>query len=92
MRDSSRLKTRKNELLIDNDAKPTLHQHILTADERALHYSDVAKIIDRLNEVMRYEDEDKIRQIFISAPHDYQPDNKLDLTDNLLPEACSHVA
>ncbi len=61
------------ELLIDDNAKKTQHQRILTANERSLHYTDVAKIIDELKDAMRDEDEAKIRQLLIAAPLDYQP-------------------
>tara|TARA_R110000850_G_scaffold120102_1_gene237474 strand:- start:545 stop:1198 length:654 start_codon:yes stop_codon:yes gene_type:complete len=61
------------ELLIDDNAKKTQHQRILTANERSLHYSDVAKIIAQLKDAMRDEDETKIRQLLIAAPLDYQP-------------------
>ncbi len=61
------------ELFIDDNAKKTTHQRILTANERSLHWSDVAKIIDQLKDAMRNEDEKKIRELLIAAPLDYQP-------------------
>jgi FlaA1/EpsC-like NDP-sugar epimerase len=61
------------ELLIDDNAKKTAHQRILTANERSLHWSEVAIIIDQLKDAMRDEDEDKIRQLLIDAPLEYQP-------------------
>ena len=61
------------ELLIGDNPKETQHQRILTASERSLHHSDVAKIIDHLKDAMRDEDEAKIRQILMDAPLDYQP-------------------
>lgn len=61
------------ELLIDNNAKKTTHQRILTANERSLHWSDLAKIINQLKDAMRDEDEQKIRELLIAAPLDYQP-------------------
>lgn len=61
------------ELLIGDQASKTKHQRILTANERSLHYSDVAKIIDQLKDAMCDEDEAKIRQILIAAPLDYKP-------------------
>jgi len=61
------------ELLIDDNAKKTNHQRILTANERSLHWTDVAMILDQLKGAMLDENEERIRQILIAAPLDYQP-------------------
>jgi hypothetical protein len=55
---------------------------IITANERSLHYSDVAKIIDQLQDAMCDEDESRIRQLLIAAPLDYQPKNVVISTEN----------
>ncbi len=81
------------ELLIGEQAKNTQHQRILTANERSLHYSDVAKIIDQLIEAMRDKDEVKIRQILVAAPLDYQPtNNKKLIVESISEKTCSQVA
>jgi FlaA1/EpsC-like NDP-sugar epimerase len=61
------------ELLIDDHAKKTTHQRILTANERSLHWSDVAIIIEQLKDAMQDENEAKIRELLIAAPLDYRP-------------------
>ena len=61
------------ELLIDDHAKKTLHKRILSANERSIPWVEVTKIISNLNEAMRDEDVQKIRQLLIDAPLDYQP-------------------
>ena len=80
------------ELLIDDHAKPTQHQRILTANERSLHYNDVAIIIDQLKVAMRDEDEAKIRQLLIAAPLDYQPTNVAVTKQKPPHNICSNVA
>lgn len=80
------------ELLIDDNAKKTQHQRILTANERSLHYSDVAKIIDELKDAMRDEDEAKIRQLLIAAPLDYQPSENNNAPKEPTNKLTSHVA
>ncbi len=61
------------ELLIGGKAKKTIHQRILTANERSLHWTDVAIILDQLKGAMLDENEERIRQILIAAPLDYEP-------------------
>jgi len=61
------------ELLIDDHAKKTLHKRILSANERSIPWVEVTKIISNLNEAMRDEDVQKIRQLLIDAPLDYKP-------------------
>ncbi|ARD44162.1 nucleoside-diphosphate sugar epimerase/dehydratase [Colwellia sp. PAMC 21821] len=67
------------ELLIGDHPRKTQHQRIFTANERSLHYSDVAKIIHQLKSAMCDEDEAQIRQILIAAPLDYQPKNRANI-------------
>jgi FlaA1/EpsC-like NDP-sugar epimerase len=80
------------ELLIGDQASKTEHQRILTANERSLHYSDVAKIIDQLKDAMCEEDEAKIRQILIAAPLDYKPTVETITKEKVQSRVCTHVA
>ncbi len=64
------------ELLIDDHAQPTRHKRILTANERSLCWPDVNIILNKINDAMRAEDTDKLRQILLDAPLQYRPDNK----------------
>ncbi|MFT6417958.1 MAG: FlaA1/EpsC-like NDP-sugar epimerase [Cognaticolwellia sp.] len=80
------------ELLIGDQASKTQHQRILTANERSLHYSDVAKIIDQLKDAMCEEDEAKIRQILIAAPLDYKPTVETITKEKAQLRVCTHVA
>ena len=80
------------ELLIGDHAKKTTHQRILTANERSIHWTDVAKIIDQLKDAMRDEDETKIRQLLIAAPLDYQPAANSVKTEKAESDTDSNVA
>jgi FlaA1/EpsC-like NDP-sugar epimerase len=65
------------ELLIDDHAKPTRHERILTANERFLSWPDVNVILNNINDAMRAEDTEKLRQILLDAPLAYSPDKKV---------------
>ena len=80
------------ELLIDDNAKKTQHQRILTANERSLHYNDVAEILAQLKAAMRNEDEATIRQLLIAAPLDYQPAKRKSSIENQTQNLTSNVA
>ena len=62
------------ELLIDDDAKSTKHQRILSANERSLPWENVTNILYKINEAMKNEDVDTVRLILLEAPLDYQPE------------------
>lgn len=64
------------ELLIDDHAQPTRHKRILTANERSLSWPEVNIILNSLNDAMRDEDTDRLRQILMEAPLEYSPDQK----------------
>ncbi|OKY26747.1 MULTISPECIES: polysaccharide biosynthesis protein [Thalassotalea] len=64
------------ELLIDDHAKPTQHQRILTANERSICWPDVNRILNDINDAMRAEDTAKLREILLAAPLDYTPELK----------------
>jgi FlaA1/EpsC-like NDP-sugar epimerase len=61
------------ELLIDDNAKKTFHERILTANERYLPWVDVQSILDSLTQAIENENVDKIRQILVDAPLEYRP-------------------
>lgn len=63
------------ELLIDDHAKPTQHKRILTANERTLCWPDVNVILNNINDAMRAEDIQKLREILLAAPLEYTPEN-----------------
>ena len=62
------------ELLIDDDAKSTQHQRILSASERSLPWAEVTNIIHKIINAMKNEDVDKVRSILLEAPLDYTPE------------------
>lgn len=64
------------ELLIDDHAQPTHHERILTANERFLCWPDVNVILNNINDAMRAEDTEKLRQILLDAPLAYSPEKK----------------
>jgi len=64
------------ELLIDDHAQTTRHERILTANERSLSWPDVNVILNNINNAMREEDTEKLRQILLDAPLEYSPSKK----------------
>lgn len=64
------------ELLIDDHAQATKHQRIMTANERALSWPDVSKILNAINDAMRAEDTVTLRKILMEAPLEYRPENE----------------
>ncbi|XQW85402.1 polysaccharide biosynthesis protein [Thalassotalea piscium] len=64
------------ELLIDDNAQSTVHKRILTANERSISWPDVQVILNKLNDAMRAEDVDLLKQILLEAPLEYQPESK----------------
>lgn len=66
------------ELLIDDHAEKTNHQRILSANERSLCWPDVNRILNNINDAMRAEDTDKLREILLEAPLEYSPDKRPD--------------
>ena len=61
------------ELLIDDHAKATRHQRILTANERSISWSDVMVLLNQLTEAMKDENIDEIRQLLVDAPLGFVP-------------------
>ncbi|GAA6172312.1 nucleoside-diphosphate sugar epimerase/dehydratase [Colwellia sp. KU-HH00111] len=61
------------ELLIGNQPKKTFHKRILKANEFALPWPDVAKMITQLTDAMRDEDVIKIRTLLQGFPLEYMP-------------------
>ena len=70
------------ELLIDDHAQPTRHERILTANERFLCWPDVNVILNNINDAMRAEDTEKLRQILLDAPLAYNPEKKAETSSN----------
>jgi FlaA1/EpsC-like NDP-sugar epimerase len=64
------------ELLIDATAQPTQHERILSANEHFLCWPDVNVILNSINDAMRAEDTEKLRQILLDAPLSYNPVRK----------------
>jgi len=77
------------ELLIDDHAQKTNHQRILTANERSLCWPDVNLILNDINDAMCAEDTERLRQILIDAPLEYQPNDISDTTTETKPEETS---
>lgn len=61
------------ELLIDDHAKQTFHERILTANEHFIPWDDVMTILEHLTQAMSNEDVKQIRQILLNAPLGYNP-------------------
>lgn len=64
------------ELLIEDNAEPTFHQRILTANESSIPYLEVNRILGRLIDAMTDEDIDKIKWLLMNAPLGYKPNEK----------------
>lgn len=69
------------ELLIDDNAKKTFHERILTANERYLPWADVSSILDSLTHAITNDDVDGIRKILMDAPLEYRPTNQSTVVD-----------
>jgi len=81
------------ELLIDDNAKKTFHKRILSANERSLPWAEVAKIISNLTDAMREEDVNKIKQLLMAAPLEYQPDKSNNIKlDSIVEEDLKRTA
>lgn len=62
------------ELLIDDHAQETSHPRILTANEYAIGWSEVTKLLLRLTDAMEDENVTEIRRLLMEAPLGYQPE------------------
>ncbi|MEZ8825268.1 polysaccharide biosynthesis protein [Vibrio amylolyticus] len=61
------------ELLIGDNVGQTAHERILTANERFLSMTDYNKLIDALDTACHEFDHDRIRQLLLDAPTDFNP-------------------
>ncbi|PMK05018.1 nucleoside-diphosphate sugar epimerase/dehydratase [Vibrio sp. 10N.261.55.A7] len=61
------------ELLIGDNVGQTAHERIMTANERFLSMADYNKLIDALDAACHEFDHDKIRQLLLDAPTDFNP-------------------
>ncbi|WP_262368438.1 polysaccharide biosynthesis protein [Marinomonas sp. IMCC 4694] len=61
------------ELLIGDNVAETQHERIMTAKERFLPLNEYVETMDRLDQACHDFDHEKIRQLLIDAPTDFQP-------------------
>tara|TARA_R110001583_G_scaffold164970_1_gene317457 strand:+ start:2797 stop:4827 length:2031 start_codon:yes stop_codon:yes gene_type:complete len=61
------------ELLIGSNVQETQHQRIMTANERFLSLMDFVEVMDKLDKACHEFDHEKIRELLIEAPTDFQP-------------------
>jgi FlaA1/EpsC-like NDP-sugar epimerase len=61
------------ELLIGNNVQKTLHEYIMTANERFLSLPKFVATMDQLDKACHDFDHEQIRSILIAAPTDFQP-------------------
>lgn len=61
------------ELLIGDNVQETQHQRIMTANERSLSLMDFVEVMDKLDKACHEFDHEKIRELLIEAPTDFQP-------------------
>lgn len=61
------------ELLIDNNAKPTCHSRIMTADEIAMDRQDLVRLLKVLATTCEKNDSDAVKQLLKTAPIGYKP-------------------
>jgi len=69
------------ELLIGDNVEKTQHKLILTAYEKSISWQEVKKILDNLNNAISELNNNKIIQILLDAPIDYQADGYQDLNE-----------
>ncbi|WP_448546976.1 polysaccharide biosynthesis protein [Thalassotalea fusca] len=72
------------ELLIDDNAKSSEHERILTANERSLSWPEVSVILNELNDAMKAEDVSRMKRILVDAPLEYRPK----VGDNMVSDEC----
>jgi FlaA1/EpsC-like NDP-sugar epimerase len=61
------------ELLIGDNVQETQHKRIMTANERFLSLLDFVQTMDELDKACHDFDHEKVRDILITAPTDFQP-------------------
>ena len=61
------------ELLIGDNVQETQHQRIMTANERFLSMPDYVQTMEKLEKACHEFDHEKVREILIIAPTDFQP-------------------
>jgi FlaA1/EpsC-like NDP-sugar epimerase len=61
------------ELLIGDNVQETQHKRIMTANERFLSLLDFVQTMDELDKACHDFDHEKVREILIAAPTDFQP-------------------
>jgi FlaA1/EpsC-like NDP-sugar epimerase len=61
------------ELLIGDNVQKTLHERIMTANERFLSLPEFVSTMEQLDKACHDFDHEKIRNILIAAPTDFQP-------------------
>ncbi|MDE1248449.1 polysaccharide biosynthesis protein [Vibrio aestuarianus] len=61
------------ELLIGDNVEQTAHERIMTASERFLPLSDYTCLLEQLDSACHNFDHEKIRELLISAPTDFNP-------------------
>jgi len=61
------------ELLIGDNVGTTAHERIMTANERFLSIDEYTKLISELDSACHDFDHDKIRQLLLDAPTDFNP-------------------
>lgn len=65
------------ELLIGGDEKPTAHPRIRTANEVSLDWSAMLSLLNRLDVACEAYDQDKIRNLLLSAPTAFTPQDEI---------------
>jgi FlaA1/EpsC-like NDP-sugar epimerase len=65
------------ELLIDDEARPTTHSRVLTASETFLALPALEALLEQLREACASEDVEAIRSLLKSAPAGYQPSKEI---------------
>ncbi len=64
------------ELLIDSESEPTVHEKILVAKDKHLRWDEIEILIQNLEEASKDEDYEKIKEIFLKSVAGYKPDTQ----------------
>ncbi|WP_211172732.1 hypothetical protein [Marinomonas sp. UCMA 3892] len=59
--------------MIGDNVKETQHKRIMTANERFLSLPDFVQTMEQLDKACHDFDHEKVREILITAPTDFQP-------------------
>ncbi len=65
------------ELLIGENAEGTIHPRIMMSKEKMLHWDELYKLLNELEEACKSFDPNKVRELLLAAPADFNPSDEV---------------